>query len=309
MPDPAFVIVGTPRSGTTLLQRLASELRDVAVPPETHFFSLFIDEHRPRFPLHGAALADALAEYTAIEQVAATGLRPSDIAARLTDPEHVDRPVELFAAVVRALAEDKPIVGEKTPSHLLWWRPLTTALPHLKVVGVIRDPRAVVASNLAVEWGMRSVGALAGRWLEDERLLADAAAALGPARFRLFRYEDVVADPESARERMAAFLGVEPAPGQAGEIATPRETWKARATSAVTADRVASWTEELGPVRATAVAALCRVGMARHGYEESTSGPAAAAAILRLPVTEHTRFVRFRRLRGKRRRVIDRTAL
>lgn len=42
LPAPAFLIVGTPRSGTTLVQRLASELPGVAIPPETHFFSLFV---------------------------------------------------------------------------------------------------------------------------------------------------------------------------------------------------------------------------------------------------------------------------
>ena len=307
MTDPAFIIVGTPRSGTTLVQRLASELREVAVPPETHFFSLFVEEHRPSFPLVGDGLVAALTEYTAIEQVAATGLRPSDVTAQLADPTRVSRPVELFAAVVRAMADaDKPVLGEKTPSHLLWWRPLTSALPQLKVVGVIRDPRAVVASNLAVEWGMRSLGALAGRWVADERLLDDAAALLGPARFQLLRYEDVVADPAAARNQIAGFLGVDgDAVETAGAVASPRETWKARASGPVTTDRVASWAAELEPGGADIISALCRRGMARHGYDVS----APARVGLRLPVTEGIRFVRFRRLRDRRSRVIDRTPL
>ena len=33
-----FMIVGVARSGTTLIQRLASELEEVRVPPETHFW-------------------------------------------------------------------------------------------------------------------------------------------------------------------------------------------------------------------------------------------------------------------------------
>ena len=40
--DVSFLMVGTPRSGTTLLQRLACELPGVGMPPETHFFDYVV---------------------------------------------------------------------------------------------------------------------------------------------------------------------------------------------------------------------------------------------------------------------------
>ena len=48
-----FLVVGSPRSGTTLLQRLSCEIEGVRMPPETHFFSDFVWGlvHRAKFPL------------------------------------------------------------------------------------------------------------------------------------------------------------------------------------------------------------------------------------------------------------------
>jgi len=52
---PDFLIVGSARSGTTLVQRLACELPGVAMPPETHFFDIFL---RRLLPVAPQILAD-----------------------------------------------------------------------------------------------------------------------------------------------------------------------------------------------------------------------------------------------------------
>src|SRR5262245_51226417 len=56
--DIGFLIVGTPRSGTTLVQRLATELPGVRVPPETHFFPHFGSDliKRTSFPLDAGGI-------------------------------------------------------------------------------------------------------------------------------------------------------------------------------------------------------------------------------------------------------------
>ena len=63
--------------------------------------------------------------------------------------------LQLFDALVVALVRAREpmiigemIIGEKTPIHLQWWKPIVQALPELRLVAVVRDPRSVVASNL-----------------------------------------------------------------------------------------------------------------------------------------------------------------
>lgn len=91
---------------------------------------------------------------------------------------------------MRQLAGPAAVRGEKTPEHLMWWRPLVRALPGLKIVAVVRDPRAVAASHLEVPWGIRSHVVLAEQWSFDQRQVMAARATLGRRRCLVLHYED-----------------------------------------------------------------------------------------------------------------------
>lgn len=278
--DPGFLVVGTPRSGTTLVQRLACELPGVRVPPETHFFRLFAGPllRRRRFPLDAAALRAELRAFAALPTSRGMGLDSEatieDVVADLGG--RCDSAVRLFGAIVRALAGEAAVRGEKTPSHLMWWRPLARALPAVRMVAVVRDPRAVVASY-ATAWGRRQPALLAQRWSLDQRAVLAMRRTLGPRRCLLLRYEDVVAEPDDAREALGAFLGVgalEAAPGPPGPLHLSWETWKRQASGPVTRDRLSAWRHVLDARESATVGAICGRRMAAFGY----AGPGAAPA-------------------------------
>jgi hypothetical protein len=223
--------------------------------------------------------------------------------------------MNLFAALVRHLAGPAEVWGEKTPGHLVWWRPISVAAPWMRFVVVVRDPRAVVASNLEMpwrtdptlpSWGERMHLAFAELWSFFGGQIERLAGTLGPDRCLLLRYEDVVADPTRTRALVAAYLGrpaVEaPATAPAG-IVLPWESWKADALGPVGEDRVAAWHEQLDGRRAAEIAALCRVGMRRFGYTDGL--PSWSEARLRLarigpaPLLRLARYARARRLHLK----------
>jgi hypothetical protein len=263
------------------VQRLASELEGVRVPPETHFFSEFLPDlaRRRRFPLAGAELAAELDRFAARPYLAGVGLDPRAVADALGG--RAEDAVDLFCAVVDHLAgPGARLVGEKTPGHLAWWRPLASALPALKVVAVVRDPRAVVASFARLGWGGDPLQN-AARWDADAAAALAARAGLGAARCLLLRYEDVVADPDAARAALAGLLGAGAAGGGAGDaggLFPAWESWKARAGADVDAARATAWRTELDPALAGAVAAVCRRRMAALGYD----APAPPEAVARL---------------------------
>lgn len=269
---PSFLIAGTPRSGTTLIQRLVCELPGVRVPPETHFFRGFAQRvlERRRFPLEGRALIEELERFASLKT--SDGLN-IDVGAIMEDVGgRCDGLVEMFGGVVRHLAGPAKIYGEKTPPHLRWWRPLTSAIPELKIVAVVREPRAVVASNLKVPW--RTVGhvAIAQQWEFDQHQIRTAHALLGSSRVLRVTYEDAVSEPDEIRRRLAAFLGVttqvslrEDAPdGHA--LFLPWETWKESATGPILSDRIEAWRSSLTPRQAAEIIAICRREMKRAGY-------------------------------------------
>ena len=267
-----FLIVGTPRSGTTLVQRLASEHPDCSVPPETHFFvHLYprLVRSGVRFPLDDRAIRKCLAFYAMLPTSAGLSLRPDELLRN--SPGAGARPLSLFRAVVQQLASPSQRLGEKTPDHLLWWKPLTRADERLQFVWVVRDPRGVVASSLKVPWGMTSPTLLAQRWRLDIGALREAKRVLGPDRLSVVRFEDVVRDPEGQRTSIWRFLrlptGVASRRVDESLLRQRREEWKGLVAEPISETRSAAWREELPVKTSHLVEAICRREMVELGYD------------------------------------------
>lgn len=314
-----FLVVGSPRSGTTLVQRLACELPGVRMPPETHFFSQFAPGllARRRFPLDRAGLTEELTRFAGLDTSRALDI---DVDAVVDDlGGRCPSPFALFDSVVRHAGGSGELWGEKTPDHLLWWRPLARAAPWLRFVAVVRDPRAVVASNLGMPWSedrrLPAWGdalhlAFAVHWALSQRQTDAMRNELGPERCLVLRYEDVVADPSGAQARIAGFLG-RPAPVVPGSapagIVPEWEPWKRDALAPVDPGRADSWRRVLDGRRARQVTAVCRSGMRRFGYGHDAPDLAATALGLSgLGPRWVARVVRYRRTVEGYVRVIER---
>jgi hypothetical protein len=286
-----FMVVGSARSGTTLLQRLACEIKGVRMPPETHFFSDFVWalSHRRKFPLGMPALREEIADFAGQDN--SKGLK-IDVD-RLVEDLGGECPsiFELFDAIVRQLTGSAEIWGEKTPGHLWWWRPIVKAAPWMRFIVSVRDPRAVVASTLSMSWSvtdeLASWGdqihlAYAGRWEFDQQLVAALSDELGPERSLIVRYEDLVLDSDAVRLKIARLLGrhdnvsYQEAPS---DLVQPWEPWKQHAMDEVTPDRLITWRDELGRKRSDEVATICRRGMDRFGYTDWRPGPVRSAML------------------------------
>lgn len=280
--DVSFLIVGTPRSGTTLVQRLVCELPQVAMPPETHFFSLFARHLvRVHFPLSGAGLARELRTFASLEKSRDLNLDVDAVVADMGG--YCARPTEMFSAIVRHLSGCARVYGEKSTENLQWWKPITRSMPELKIIIIVRDPRAVVASIMEA-WPPRTRRGVdphvlrAEWWVSDQRQAIALRNELGLERTLLLRYEDVVSDPELARRRLIAFLDLPPGGGSlhgsdndVRRIVLPRETWKRRTFDPVTAARVSVWRETLTHDQAATIAAICKREMEIMGYGSSDS--------------------------------------
>jgi hypothetical protein len=257
--DPAFLIVGTARSGTTLVQRLSCEIPGVWVPPETHFFSRFAPDllRRRRFPLNASELLQELEAFCDLRSSRELHLDPEAVGERLGG--RCDSPVDLFGAIVRDLAGDHPICGEKTPDHIRWWRPLALALPDLKFISVVRDPRAVAASTLDTPWAKSPPPLLAERWRLDQREVRTLHATLGSQRSLILRYEDMVQSPDHIRALLGDFLPIphESVAASVGELPLylPWKTWKDSVNQSITPARVGASRHRLTPAEAASIEA------------------------------------------------------
>jgi hypothetical protein len=283
--DPAalqFLIGGTARSGTTLVQRLCCELSSVWVPPETHFWMKAEDLTQEfRFPLRDADRLAAIRRVMGAFAVEGGEFDPEAVATEIGRRRRRVGLWTLFESVVAAMSPpDRRVLGEKTPAHTLWWEHLLGAVEGLKLIGVVRDPRAVLRSHRSVAWGEGDAYALAERWLAHQRALLDARRIFGAERVLLVRCEDVVADPGAAQAGFASFLGVPCERVDLSESLIGRfplfnahEVWKSRAL-----EGIESRGEEASGVSEAdraVLASACGLVMGAFGYDAGDPGDPA----------------------------------
>ena len=206
---PRFFIVGSGRSGSTLLRLMIAGHSGIVIPPETWFI---LDLVR-KLPLRGALTPAELQEATSTIidgsyfpslGISADELR--DEALRLQAPQLVDVIDLIYRYHMRRSGKRR--VGDKTPPYVEIIRELDVLYPDAKFVHLVRDGRDVAMSFIELGWG--SAGrcyredfewALAVRRRDEYR-----GTAIEP-RILDIRYEDLVSHPERTLREICRFLG------------------------------------------------------------------------------------------------------
>lgn len=134
-------------------------------------------------------------------------------------PQGMEPAYRWYVLQLRLLQSQRPVADHwvlKSPAHLWNLRPLLGAIPDARIVVMIRDPRATVASacnlyslyqeNTASDPRTGRLGpALAASYAKALTQGLEIAAA-EPARIRVVRYEDLIARPgETLRGVYAGF--------------------------------------------------------------------------------------------------------
>ena len=247
---PVF-LVGCPRSGTTLLQRLLDAHPLIAIAPETHFIRRFWEQRDRYGDLRGDdAFARAVEDLLAIPE--AVDMHLDGDAFRAAAAE-IDRSfAALFALLLQCFGARRGarVIGEKTPNHLLYMPTLQSFFPGARFIHIVRDPRAVVLSWRTVPWSTGSVGGDARVWRRYIRTARKQPPRWG--KLHVVRYESLVTAPELALHRICRFVGVNFDRAMlafhergSNAIDFEREPWKRGAAFAVYKSATDEWRERL----------------------------------------------------------------
>jgi hypothetical protein len=207
-------VVGCPRSGTTLLQRLLDHHPALAVTNDTHFIPRCLpEESEPGAAPLTPALVERVRGYRRFHRMKLEGAAVERAAAAATT--YAELCEALYDEV--ALAHGKPLAGEKTPDYCRHLPLLGTMFPWARFVHIIRDGRDVALSAMAWAtetkgpgkldlWRTDPVATCALWWRWQVRHGKAGGAALGAGRYLEVRYEELVRNPEAALQDVAEFL-------------------------------------------------------------------------------------------------------
>jgi len=222
--SPYLFVVGCPRSGTTLLQRMLDAHPQLAVANDTHFIPRAVAKVTAGSIPRACTAADkqALVEWTrSYHRFPRLGLE-----AGLVD--RADAASETFPGFVgelyRALAEQrgKRYAGEKTPDYIRHLSLLSALFPGSKTVHIVRDGRDVALSLLDWAhdrkgpgrldlWRQEPVAACALWW--RWQVGGQQQAGLLPKQSYLeIKYESLVADPSRTLRSVSDLLELPFAP-------------------------------------------------------------------------------------------------
>jgi hypothetical protein len=313
-----ILAVGPSRSGTSVVREILNRHTGVWIVRETHYF----DDLRTRFagrergPLsdderrscedyflkigHRAYGAESDPEQSLVAR--------ADLAALAE--ELGGGPDAHFEAFCRldAVSHGRTDVrwGEKTPRHVFRIAEMLAAFPSARIVCLIRDPRAVVASyrdwtrrkelspDLDTPWtadrrrARRSYHVVLGSlmWRAATNAAIAAQRSFGSDRVYHLRYEGLLTEPEACVRGLCSWLDLEYQPSML-DVPLVQSSYRAGGDSrGISTEPLERWRERLSPVEIAAVQSTCGTVMRGLGYEPEprAGGPfRVAAAYLTLP--------------------------
>lgn len=270
-PQPC-VLLGFPRSGTTLLARLLDAHPQISCPPETHSLT---------------AAARFLSEQDAVEGP------PIGVLSGLNflgfEAEEVMGPLrEMVFGFHARIAGDAAVWIEKTGVDIFHLETLEPFLSgHARFIALVRNPLDVIASNLDLAAAMGAPLAdlaaataghadpfegLARAWIDRVQALDALVARQGTAAFKL-SYEALTERPAETLSELLDWIGAAPADGAAlaeGALAAaPRfglGDFRVNETTAIRPPQANGWRKRLPRAAAARIVPILAPEMARQGY-------------------------------------------
>ncbi|AQZ51037.1 sulfotransferase family protein [Martelella mediterranea] len=225
-------IVGNSRSGTTLLGRMLDNHSNVRTFEELHFFEQMVDSktirERPNWPLDKRRQVIERLLTSADDNVFAK-VKPGHFTAEAEEILNETRAPDIVSAYATMLdritrRSGKTVPCEQTPRYLYVAEEILEAFPDAVMVCMVRDPRAVLASQknkwrryriardrMPLFWALRAwvnyhPKTMALMWASASRR---ARQLQKHPRAIVIQYEKLLSDPRSQLKAICELAGIE----------------------------------------------------------------------------------------------------
>lgn len=267
-----YVVLGFPRSGTTLLSRLLDAHPEISCPPETHLFTAAARFLKEQATVEGPPIG-------VLSGLSFLGIEAEEVMAPLR---------AMVFGLQDRVANGAAVSVEKTGIDIFHLETLETFLKgHARFILLIRNPLDVVASNVDLADAMGAElddlfaethgingrhEAIARAWTERMAAL-DSFAERNPDDCHRLRYEDLVAAPAEKLAALVGFMELECEPAAMIRDAfamSPRYglgDFRVNETDGIRPIDPNSWRKRLPRAAASRIVPLLAPTMERHGYK------------------------------------------
>ncbi len=273
-------IVGMPRSGTSLLSSILSAHPNIAISPESHFLRYWM-KHYSHLNINNIEKFEFFwNEFIVGEHFSHFGVNPEVIKNKILS-EHEIEYKTIFNHLMQEYAAKmrKKRWGEKTPDHYRNVNTLLEWYPQARIIWMIRDPRAVIASLEKVPWSRKSPKSNAYRW--HDCVLRFEKEWISDERVQILKYETLVEYPESTIRSLCKFIGEEYTStmlSSRSDTTSPiinRSKWAkdylARSLQPITKSSLDKWQSVFSTHQVTEIENITRALMLKYSYQPISS--------------------------------------
>jgi len=321
MKNSGIFIVGSPRSGTTLLQSILASHSEIYSAPETSFFSRIIPRLGIEYGDPGARINRRCLETVAADFREMTGIElPSAFLEQNTDTDMRS----LFESLLGSFNNDnKPRWMEKTTLHARLLPAIARFYPQARIINLIRDPVACVGSMSVIrptstdDFRIRYISSL----YDFAKLWDSCVGAVleFPRQEQVLHlhYEALVQQPRETVTTICRFLDIAFEEGMlesfhhsaAGIVSGTSCPWqKNNLAPGVHRESLYKWRRKLGPARTWLVQRYVRRHAMMFGYFEENARGNAISLILVFAADQLTRLLAASRIELFVRRLLSRVA-
>ncbi len=277
--DRIFFVVGTSRSGSTLLQSMLSSHSEMVIPPETHFFHSYEFLNRKFESDSSESFRERLLRfwYSGKTRIKDLGLDEKAVSEQAKELD-LKTPEELFTLQLTMYRKErgKKMIGEKTPRHIMQVKEILKVYPKAKFISMFRDPRAAAWSEIKAHFGSPSVLVTTRRWREYVNMHEQLSSQLTDKQYMMLRYQDLIDDSEGMLKQICAFLGVnfeeqmlEYYKRDEKGFAEGEKSWKKGTLKPIQKDKNEEWKSKLTKWQISLVESMAGKNLQKMNYEKS----------------------------------------
>ena len=271
-----FFIIGSGRSGNTLLRSILSGSSDISIPPESYRLPFAIK----RFHIFSNrnwkyVLSEVLSEFKNCKEFYTWDISLEDVHNRLENIDESKRTLsnifdELFCTYAEKHSLGSKVWGDKTPMNTLYLNWIGDVFPQSKFIHIIRDGRDVVSSYLKMG-RYDSILEAANRWINSIEL-AQAFGSKIKENYMEILYEDLVTNPDKSIKEVCAFLDINynsdilDHTSQVEKLGDTDKSHHANLSKPISSESIGKWKHNLSESDQESITRLLQNPLRRLGY-------------------------------------------